>query len=310
MPRERSSRTERPPGRVAAIRTAVRAYSERLARRADVERERHSSVDVVFDLVDQDSEVGGDIMAGALAYRLFIWLLPAALVAVAGLGIASQAESLSPQAEAHRLGLAGLVSSSVATAAKSSARWYALLIGIPLVIYTTRSLLRTLIATHRLVWRDDRRAIAKPTISATLLLLAALLSLLATSVLAAAARQSSSISGISAALLLAIPCAAIWLLVSLRLPHHEARWRDLVPGALLFGVGIEALHLVTVYFIAPQASSKQSTYGSLGVAAALLLGLFLLSRLVVTAAVLNATLVNRRLRPDPPTPGEPTGASE
>lgn len=263
----------------------------------------------MFDLVDQDSEVGGDIMAGALAYRLFIWLLPAALVAVAGLGIASQAESLSPQAEAHRLGLASVVSSSVATAAKSSARWYALLIGIPLVIYTTRGLLRTLIATHRLVWRDDRRAIAKPTISATLLLLAALLGMLAISALAAAARQSSSLSGVSTTLILTIPYAAIWLLVSLRLPHHEARWRDLLPGALLFGVGIEAVHLVTVYFIAPQASSKQSTYGSLGVAAALLLGLFLLSRLVITAAVLNATLLDRRLRHDRPRAREPSGPS-
>lgn len=302
MPRERSSPTERPPGRVAALRTAVRTYSKRLARRADVERDRHASVDVVFELVDHDSEVGGDIMAGALAYRLFVWFLPAALVAIAGLGIASQAESQSPAAEAHRLGLAGLVSSSVATAAKSSARWYALVIGVPLLIYTTRSLLRTLVATHRLVWRDDRRAVAKPTISATLLLLAALVGLLAISVLAAAARQSSSISGVSTTLILTIPYAAIWLLISLRLPHHEARWRDLLPGALLFGVGIEAIHLVTIYLLAPQVSSKQSTYGSLGVAAALLLGLFLLSRLVITAAVLNATLLNRRLRHDPPHP--------
>ena len=37
-----------------------------------------------------------------------------------------------------------------------------------------------------------------------------------------------------------------------------------LPGAVLFGVGIEALHLVTVYFIAPFASGKQGTYGSLG----------------------------------------------
>ena len=39
-------------------------------------------------MVERDSEVGGGIIAGALAYRLFIWLLPLALVAVAGLGFA------------------------------------------------------------------------------------------------------------------------------------------------------------------------------------------------------------------------------
>ena len=47
------------------------------------------------------------------------------------------------------------------------------------------------------------------------------------------------------------------------------------------------------YVIAPQAASKQGTYGSLGIAAALLLGLFLISRLITATAVLNAVLWNR-----------------
>jgi membrane protein len=90
--------------------------------------------------------------------------------------------------------------------------------------------------------------------------------------------------------------AALWLLISTRLPHRDATWRDLVPGAIGFGLGVEVLHVVTAYVIAPQASSKQGTYGALGVAAALLLGLFLISRLVVATAVVNATLVARRTR--------------
>jgi hypothetical protein len=67
-----------------------RANAERLAERAQAERGRHRSVDAVFEMADRDSEVGGGIIAGALAYRLFIWLLPLALVAVAGLGIAAR----------------------------------------------------------------------------------------------------------------------------------------------------------------------------------------------------------------------------
>ena len=38
-------------------------------------------------MADRDADVGGGIIAGALAYRLFIWLLPFALVLVAGLGL-------------------------------------------------------------------------------------------------------------------------------------------------------------------------------------------------------------------------------
>lgn len=44
------------------------------------------------------------------------------------------------------------------------------------------------------------------------------------------------------------------------------------------------------------ALGKQGTYGALGIAAALLLGLFLIGRLMVGAAVLNATLWDRSRR--------------
>ena len=95
----------------------MQARVRELAERAQVERERHESVDVVFEMVDRDVETGGGIIAGALAYRLFIWLLPALLVAVAGLGFAADAASESPQEAARSVGLAGLVTSSVASAA-------------------------------------------------------------------------------------------------------------------------------------------------------------------------------------------------
>jgi hypothetical protein len=55
------------------------------------------------------------------------------------------------------------------------------------------------------------------------------------------------------------------------------------------------LHLVLVYVIAPWAAAKQGTYGALGGAAALLVGLFLISRLIVASAVVNATLWERRV---------------
>ena len=72
-------------------RDAIQARARELAARAEAERRRHESVDVVFEVVDRDVETGGGIIAGALAYRLFIWLLPAVLVAVAGLGFAADA---------------------------------------------------------------------------------------------------------------------------------------------------------------------------------------------------------------------------
>ena len=248
-------------------------------------------------MVDRDIEVGGGIMAGALAYRLFIWLLPLALVVVAGLGVAADAASRSPAGAASTVGLTGLVSSSVASAARSSARWYALLIGIPVLVFATRGVLRALIVSHRLVWLDVRGATAsRPTIAASLRLLAVLLGMLIVSGVATGLRSSAALAGLAASLVVIVPDALLWLFVSTRLPHRTAGWHDLVPGALCFGAGLEVLHIAAVYVIAPLADSKQGTYGSLGLAAALLLDLYLISRVAIGAAVVNATLWERRQR--------------
>ena len=69
----------------------INAYERRLVERTDAERERHSSVDVTLTAVDRDSDVGGGIMAGALAYRMFVWLLPFALVLIGVLGVTADA---------------------------------------------------------------------------------------------------------------------------------------------------------------------------------------------------------------------------
>jgi uncharacterized BrkB/YihY/UPF0761 family membrane protein len=237
-------------------------------------------------------------MAGALAYRLFIWLLPLALVAIAGLGVAANAASDSPQQAARSIGLAGLVAGSVAGAAKSSTRWYALLVGIPLLLYATRSVLRALIVTHRLVWSDDRRRARKPTLVATMQLLGTLILFFAISAAASTVRAHSGAAGVLATLAILVPYGVLWLVITSHLPHGEATWRALWPGAVVFAIGLEALHFVTAYYLGPEAESKQGTYGALGIAATLLLGLFLISRLTIAAAVLNATLWRRRTRPD------------
>jgi uncharacterized BrkB/YihY/UPF0761 family membrane protein len=273
------------------------------AERAQAERARHASVDVVFEMYDRDADAGGEIIAGALAYRMFIWLLPLALVAVAGLGFAADAANESATETVKALGLTGLVSNSIATGTGGTARWYALLVGLPLLVYVTRSLLRALIATHRLLWGGVRAEAPRPTLVATLRLLVLLLGYSAVSLAASALRAWASGPGLFVTVLVVLPFAGLWLLVTLQLPHRGADWKALVPGALLCGAGLELLHLLAAYLLEPYAIAKEGTYGALGAAAALLLGLFVLSRLVVVAAVLNATLWERRARRDASTPG-------
>ena len=280
-------------GRMRLRRAALQERGTRLAERADAERRRHASVDAVFEMVDRDADVGGGIIAGALAYRLFIWLLPLALVLVAGLGVAADAAAESPEEAAGSVGMEGLISHSVASAASSANRWYAILIGVPILIWVTRSFLRALIGTHRRVWADLRTAAPRPTVLRTLTLLLLLLGFWVVSGLASALRAWSPGPGIIATVLALVPYAALWLLVSSQLPHRGAHWTALLPGALLFAVCLEVLNVAVAYVITPYALAKEGTYGALGLAAALLFGLYLVSRVVVASAVVNATLWER-----------------
>jgi uncharacterized BrkB/YihY/UPF0761 family membrane protein len=290
---------ERPrpgPERARLWAATMQARAERLSERAQEERGRHRSVDVFFEMVDRDSEAGGGIIAGALAYRFFIWLLPLALVCVAGLGIAADAADETPESAAKTLGLAGLVSNSVASAAEGSRRWYALVVGIPILLYVTRGVLRALIGAHRLLWADVRAAAPRPTWLASLRLLVLILGFGVVSALASAVRAWSPAPGVLVTLVVVLPYAALWLLISVRLPHRDAGWTALIPGAFLVGLGVEVLQLVSAYVIGPYALAKQGTYGALGIAAVLLFALYLVSRLITTAADLNATLWERRAR--------------
>jgi uncharacterized BrkB/YihY/UPF0761 family membrane protein len=296
---EQSKESSRSTRRFARTRQLAEELEERgrlLNERAQAERTRHRSVDAVFEMVDRDSTIGGGLIAGALAYRFFILLLPLALVAVAGLGVAADAADKSPESAARSAGLAGLVSSSVASAASSSARWYALIVGLIGLVWAARSFFRAVIVTHRLVWLDVREAAPKPTVLASIKFLGLLLVFEALFPVAGYIREQSWILGLLAALVVALPFAGIWLLMELRLPHREAPWTSLVPGALVMGLGAQVLHAATAYFIVPLALNKQGTYGALGIAAALLIALFLFGRLIVASAVVNATLWERHGR--------------
>ena len=102
----------------------------------------------------------------------------------------------------------GLISSSIANAANSPNRWYALLIGVPVLIWATRSVLRVLIGAHRLVWTDDRTTAPKPKLVPSLRLLALFLCFGVVSAAASALRAWSTGAGVLATLVALVPCGS------------------------------------------------------------------------------------------------------
>jgi uncharacterized BrkB/YihY/UPF0761 family membrane protein len=275
---------------------SIQARMERLSERAQEERGRRGWVDAIFEVVDRDGEVAGGIIAGALAYRLFIWLLPFGLVFVGGLGVIADAVSDSPKGIATELGVGGIVSSSLDSASKSHSPWYALIVGLPILLYATRSVLRVLIGTHRLAWGEAQGARPKPTFLDGAKLLAVFIAYFVLAGFSAWARAHSPTAGLVATIVVIVGFTGLWLWTSTRLPHRESGWVDLVPGAIAVGIGVGLLQVVAAYLLGPYALQKQGTYGALGLAAAVLLGLWVLGRLLVGGAEINATLWERKRR--------------
>ena len=109
-------------------------------------------------------------------------------------------------------------------------------------------------------------------------------------------RRHDQYGGLSALLVYVGFVGGAWLVVSMHLPHRDVRWPALVPGAVLFGVGLLFVNVFNVYVTTRLVEDRANTYGALGIAAALLFSLVLVGRLIVVSAELNASLDERRTR--------------
>ena len=96
---------------------------------------------------------------------------------------------------------------------------------------------------------------------------------------------------VSMGLLVVVP-GLVWLWCSTNVFPSSVgtAWRDMFPGAVLFGIGVQMLHVLTVVWIARSLESKSETYGALGAALTILLWAYLLGRLVTASASLNTVL--------------------
>jgi uncharacterized BrkB/YihY/UPF0761 family membrane protein len=269
-----------------------------LRARAEAARARHASIDLGFSVLDRDAAVGGGLLAGALAYRLFVLLLPTALLFVSGLGLYADAADKSTTTVAREAGLHGLIASEVATSASGDARWIVFIVTVPVVAYALAKLCRAVAITHAIVWHGSGRGVRVTSGTVGLLGAALLLDLVAAE-LVGVIRRHDQVIGLASVVVYLVLGGAGWLAVSLRLPHRAAHWTALLPGALLVGAGLLFVNVFNVYVTTRLVEDRADTYGALGIAAALLFSLVLVGRLIVVSAELNASLVERRGRGRP-----------
>ena len=255
-----------------------------------------------YALADRGRRSAASVLAGALAFRLFLTLLPLTLVLVVGLGYLRSVGG-SPAEAVHQFGIKGVLASTIDHTASfhDPGRTVVLLLGIVGLLSGARSTARTLRAIHALAWGLPVRRWPRSG-AASLIFLGVVAIAFACGGLATRARVDAGTAlGFGATLLLAAVTAVVWLGASWLLPHRQdIRWQDLAPGAILVGVGFAVLQAVTANWIGPSLNHKTALYGSLAVSFVVLGWLYVVGRLLVASPLLNAALLEHRQGPPDP----------
>ena len=264
-------------------------------RRLEDARPRSLWVDVCFRAYEHDTTAGGAVIAGAMAFRVFLFLVPYVFVVVVGVGVAADAAEEDAGSLARSAGIGGLVAKAVSGAAGLSGfeRVTALVVGVTALFLGARALLKVLRLSYGMVW-NVRPSKLKKTLLPTLAVIAFTTIGIVLAATVGALRHEGVVPAVIGFVLTTAVPLGMWLVASWYLPRRARTWQELLPGALLFAVGVQVLHVVTVVWIAHVLESKTDTYGAIGAALAILLWAFLLGRLVTGAAVLDAALWLRR----------------
>jgi membrane protein len=287
------------PGRVARTITWSRTRAERSLAWVNEARTSHPSVDAGFLAADRDKRVAAGVLAGGVAYRFFFWMLAVSLLGNGALGFidAQDVKDVLTQQ-----GVDAAVVDSIETGHPSdTGRWWLVVVGIWLVLWTGYLGAKALMLVHATVWgvaapKVRNVLIASVVFTGTVLLLIGAMSA------ARWVREESPTPGVIATFAVVLVPFAIWLVASRYLPHADVGWMGLLPGAVVVAVGLEGLHLFTVYFLGPKLANATELYGVLGVVSTILFWLYIAGRLVVGAATVNASLYEQSTRTAPAEP--------
>jgi uncharacterized BrkB/YihY/UPF0761 family membrane protein len=253
--------------------------------------ERHVALAVPLRAAERNRRVAASVLAGGFAYRLFLWLLPFALLLGGALGFMNAQNTEDAVAGG---GLPGAVTNAVGDASRSahSNSWWLLAVGVPLLLWAGFTGAKAIVLIHSLVW-DEPPPKLKPLLS-SLAFTGGICAFLAAVALTWWVRGDWP--GLFAPLITFAPLTAMWLWASLHLPHRDAPWQTLLPGALLVAIGFQVLHAVVGHFLVPKLEKATSLYGNLGATTTLLFFMYILALLVVTAPVLNSSLYDELSR--------------
>jgi uncharacterized BrkB/YihY/UPF0761 family membrane protein len=290
---QRTHRTVRE--RTADLRARADDARRTLASQADALRARSATARLAFDAYDHDRRHAGALLAGGLAYRLFLWMLPTSLVMASAVGVIANLSSEPPLEVADRAGLGAALTSAVAEAARASggSSFVLLLLGLWLTVWTGMSVVKALRLVSAVAFQLRPPSLHRA-ILASLVFSGIALALFATPVLLGPLYGGGLLLDLvvwsGTAVAWTFPFA--WGLSTL--PHAGTlSWTSFLPGAALVAAGLSVLRFVTSVYFVGRIERTGDLYGAIGVAAVFMVWLFVIGRLVVAGITLNAARAGR-----------------
>jgi uncharacterized BrkB/YihY/UPF0761 family membrane protein len=282
----------------------AKARGEELLTKAEARRPGSAVIDVAFRSYEQDATVAGALLAGAVAFRVFLFVVPLVFFIVAAAGFVAEALGRSAPDLLDDAGVTGLLAGTITDIGNQSLWTRLTILGVSAyaLLSGTRSLIKVLAIVHQLVWLMPR---TRPRNQARLVagtILAVLVSLVLVQTLSLLEDRSFPAWVVGTALFMAVP-AGVWLFASWKVFSHPEgmSWQDFLPGAILVGVGVEALHVFTVVWISRSFESKSEAFGAIGGSLSILLWSYVMGRIMAAAPVVNVAAWRRtHLEPAPP----------
>jgi uncharacterized BrkB/YihY/UPF0761 family membrane protein len=262
--------------------------------------ERLPGAPLALEVLENERRLGGPLLAGGVAFRMFLWLTPLGLVVAGVLSFWSARDPLGLESAAKEFGVGAAAAHAAARALEQSDRdiFLVIAIGVALLAWFTLGALRALLLAYALAWRVDPPRIRRPVRAIAVFNGLYVLAFACSGGLAWLHEQigTSALLGVAVSLALTTGVAllAMWFL-----PHRATRPTELLPGAFLVAAGHQLVQVAVLFYFAPRLGDAEETLGVFGTAATMLVWLYVLSRLITGAAFLNATLADRRPDGDP-----------
>jgi membrane protein len=284
--------------RMDALKVRADSAKQTLQDRGDQLRARSAAARLAYEAYEDDRRQAGSLLAGGLAYRLFLWLLPTTLLVVTVIGLIVDVSGREPDAVAKDAGLGAALAATVSQAVESSNRATIplLLLGAWLTIWAGRSVVKAVRLSASVLWGLEPGPLRASTV-ASLSFTAIVIGLaFLPPLLRSASDVSFGLRVIAELAMLGGMTLLAWWTQTL-LPHQPlSSRRALLPGAILFAIGIDLMRLFTQIYLADRLGRVDDLYGSIGFATVFMAWLYLAGRLVVAAIALNATRWRRGQR--------------